>query len=212
MAENEIAVEENVDVEVTTAPQEEKPQKEPFKAKAKEWWRKKVVGLKRKPQTIALVVLLLSTIVYLCSLGTLSKTVYFYVYVNWLGLPLFISNLFSILVLLLFLYTFPKRKKTNIVMLVMTFVFMAAMIACDAVFYWQLANAIKSSTESQIANNPYVLSAGTLVIVHIVLVGLSALLLATLPLYKKLLMKVNTRKDLESNNMTEEIDTSESEG
>ena len=46
-------------------------------------------------------------------------------------------------------------------------------------------------------------------IVHIVFMGISVILLATLPLYKKLIMKINTKKVVEGTEMTEEIDTAE---
>ena len=49
----------------------------------------------------------------------------------------------------------------------------------------------------------------TLAITHVVLVGIEAILLATLPLYKKLILKINTKKVIEENKLSEEIDTSE---
>ena len=52
------------------------------------------------------------------------------------------------------------------------------------------------------------LGAFPIVLTHIVLVGLSVVLLATLPLYRKLILKINTSKVVESNELKEEIDTS----
>ena len=43
-------------------------------------------------------------------------------------------------------------------------------------------------------------------ITHLVMVCVSAVLLATLPLYKKLIMKINTSKELESTQLSEAID------
>ena len=44
-------------------------------------------------------------------------------------------------------------------------------------------------------------------IAHMVFLGISALLLATLPLYKKLIMKIDTSKVVESTEIKEVIDT-----
>lgn len=54
---------------------------------------------------------------------------------------------------------------------------------------------------------PYLIRSFDLSVVHIVLLSITVVLYATLPLYKKLIMKINTSKVLESNNMNEVIDT-----
>jgi S-adenosylmethionine:diacylglycerol 3-amino-3-carboxypropyl transferase len=63
-------------------------------------------------------------------------------------------------------------------------------------------------SEKFLTRNPIILDAFDLVIAHIVLVGIALVAFATLPLYKKLIMKINTRKVVESNEMQGEIDTS----
>ena len=126
-----------------------------------------------------------------------------------LGFPVFVNMLFCILVLLLYLWSFPKRKKPNYIMIALTFIFMGVMIALDIVFHINLAKAADNLSSAERAALPFIDKSLTLAIVHVVFVGISAVLLATLPLYKKLIMKINTRKVVESTEIKEEIDTSE---
>ena len=126
-----------------TEPAPAAPEKKPgAKAKIKEFFRKKIVGLKRKPQNIAFFFLIVTSLFYLLSLNVLSPGPYVdFRETSWLGLCVFISTLFSILVLILFLNTFPKypkvNKKTgkksyvNYVMMALTFAFIAAMIVAN---------------------------------------------------------------------------------
>ena len=64
-------------------------------------------------------------------------------------------------------------------------------------------------SESVLKNEPYILQSLTYSIVHIVLIGICALLLATLPLYTKLINMINTKKEVESNEIKEVIDVEE---
>ncbi|MDE6613204.1 MAG: hypothetical protein K2K28_01450, partial [Clostridia bacterium] len=132
MEEMQNAVELN---DIQPSPEADKPSKfKAFLGGVKEWFRKFTVKLKRRPMNIAFFVLIISSIVYLCSLGNFSQTA-LNIYVNWLGLSVFVNTLFCILSLLLFMNSFPKRsKKPKIVMLVLLFLFIAAMIAFDVVF------------------------------------------------------------------------------
>ena len=185
---------------VQPEPETEQPAKKGNAGAAvKEWFRKFVVKLKRQTHMIPLVVLLISTVVELCTLNLLSDVVSsLRAEVDWIGLLVFISTLVSILVLVTYLNAFPKRKKPNIVFLVMTFVEMAIIIVMDILYYIKI-------DPKNIAGVPPAQGAA---LAHVILVGISAVLLATLPLYKKLLMKINTRKVLESTDFSGEIDTS----
>lgn len=193
----------------------------PSKGKAfleavKEWFRKFTVKLKRRPMNIAFFVLIVSAVLYLCSLGNLSQTA-LNVHVEWIGLSEFVNTLFCILSLLLFLNAFPKRsKKPKIVMLVLLFVFIAAMIAFDLIFYIRVGAAYHKNIDSgdltgqgRIDMEKYLLPALNSTIAHIVLVGVAALLTATYPLYGRLLNKINTRKVVESTELKETIDAAE---
>ena len=176
--------------------------KEPFSkrltANLKERWRKFLVTTKRKPQRLAFFPLIISTILWMfgvvyCGQATI------YDNIPGMGLCIFVNTMFSILTLLLFMNTFPKRAKhMNYIMLALTFVFMAVMLTCDLVWYIKSypvhMEAYKNASATALASIKPGLKAFPIVIVHIVFVAISAILLATLPLYKKLILKINTSK------------------
>lgn len=214
-------------------------------AKSKEVLRKQTVNLKRKPQRIPFLFLLVSSIFYLFCLNDFSRTSSATLFdIDWLGLCVFVNSLFSILVLVLFMNVFPrhpivnkktgKKHKINIVMLVFGFVFIAVMIFMDAFYIYQFLNKAIAGRESLIFSTvdeamdyskylsagflakpelditrykDYILKSYTYAIAHIVLLGVTIIVYALLPLFKMLLMKINTRKVLEENNITEVIDT-----
>lgn len=215
-----------------------------FGAGIKEFFRKKVVGIKRKTHIIPFFFLLITSVFYLLCLNDLSRSsAVAFPLVSYLGLSVFVNVLFSILVLVLFLNAFPKypivnkktgkKHKINYVVLVLGFVFICVMIFLDVLFMNKLLTAI-SGNESKFfltmdeANRfsqywgaefvgtpvldnskymPYLVKSYDLAIVHIVLLGITILAYATLPLYKKLIMKINTSKELEGNEIKEVIDT-----
>ena len=90
----------------------------------KEFLRKRVVALKRKPQTIALIVLAIAFIFYSLNLTQFSNTT---ARINRAGMGLceFATMLFSILSMVCFLNAFPHRQKVKIPMLVLLFVMIA---------------------------------------------------------------------------------------
>ena len=183
-------------------------------AAIKEWFRKLAVKLKHRPMNIAFFVLIVSAIVYLCSLGNYSQSALKYTTVEWLGLSIFVNTLFCILSLLLFMNSFPKRsKKPKIVMLVLFFVFVAAMITFDILFYVRAGNAYNNDLANGNIQDvmkevkKYMVPALNSAIAHIVLVGLGAILTATYPLYGKLLNMINTKKVIESTELKEVIET-----
>lgn len=210
MAENENAVEE-------TTPQVQPEPAEPSKGKkvgaaVKEWFRKQTVKLKRNTKIIPQVYLVIIMFLWLVWLFTFSQTVSESKSAEWIGLLVFVITLFSILAVALFGSAFPKRKKTNIVMLVLLFVFLAIIITCSILYYFQAGSYIDAQgyTDAEKAAKPYLYKSLTLSIVTAVLYGVGIVLLATLPLYTKLIKKINTRKVLESSQLSDgTIDTSE---
>jgi len=93
----------------------------------KEFIRKSLVSLKRKPQMIALVVLALAFVYYSFNLTIISNTTA-YINLPGMGLSGFTIMLLSVLLLVCFLNAFPHRKPVNIPMLALMFV----MIGCVA--------------------------------------------------------------------------------
>ena len=186
-----------------TVPQEKK--KESFGAKVKEWFRKLIVKLKRQTQLIPLVVILITSLIYLCTIATYSQVIEENSGIPNLGISMFINTLMSILILPIFLNAFPKRKKPNIVFIVFVFVVLALIIGMDILYYVTNKNFFKDPTLEEPA---MLKDAYTQLIVHMVFVGISIVVFALLPVYKKAINKINTRKVLEENKLTGEIDTS----
>ncbi len=195
--------------------------KSTFGAGLKEWARKKTVAIKRKPQSIALVFMAIVTIYNLLVLTVYSEAIIMYAKdVEWVGLMVFANTLLSILVLVAYLNTFPKLKSKNnkvvvtmtesgiklninVIMLVVTVLMIVVMIACECVYY----NLMNANYIEQYVNKPdqagseaakLIANSLTYSIVHIVLLAIGFILILTLPLYRKLIMKIDTSKMLES--------------
>lgn len=225
MAENEVVVENQVPEEVQEVQPETSPEKPSVGAKIwggiKEWFRKFVVKLKRRPMNIAFFVLIVSTLVNLCSLGSISQLgLQAYYSVEITGIALFVAQLFSILVLMLFLNAFPKReKKPKLVMFILLFVFIAILMAIDIYLFVTWTGKHAQDLAREISNkdayfeklDSFYYPAVNGILAHCILVGIAAVLTATYPLYGKLINKINTRKVVETTELKEEIDTSEEE-
>lgn len=184
------------------------PEKKPsFGAKVKEWFRKKIVALKRKPQQIPFIFIVIVSCIWLVWLFTFSKTASAFP-IDVAGLSVFVVTLLSILIIFLFLNAFPKRKKPNIVMIVLVFVFMAAMIGMDVLYYVKVKEFIYGPrlNAAGLAKAPYAEKSLSYAVAHMILQGVSIVLFATLPLYKKLILKINTSKKIEGNEIKEKID------
>lgn len=184
----------------------EKPKKlGKFFAGLKEWFRKLIVKLKRKTQLIPLVLTVITSFVFLCMIGTFSQLIQVNSGISSLGICMFVSTLASILVLPLFLNAFPKNKKPVIPFIVAVFLVFALIIAMDVIF---LVNMQTFFNEHQVESRAFYDESQTSLIVHIVLVGICVLAFAFLPLYKKAINKINTKKVVSSNDFSDEIDTS----
>lgn len=189
-------------VEETTV---QKKSSEGFGAKVKEWFRKLIVKLKRQTHIIPLVVILITSLVYLCTIATYAQVIEVNSGIPNLGISMFVNTLASILVLPLFLNAFPKRKKPNIYYIVGVFLVLALLIGMDVLYY---VNTQKFFANPDYTADDMVLKAYNQLITHIVFVGVSIVVFALLPVYKKAIKKINTRKNLEENNLSESIDTS----
>ena len=176
-----------------------------FVAGVKEWFRKLIVKLKRKTQIIPLVLTLITSFVYLCMIGTFSQMIQINRGISSLGICMFVATLASILILPLFLNAFPKNKKPVIAFIVAVFVVFALIITMDVLF---IVNMQKYLSDHGLDKLEFYSESKTSLIVHIVLVGISALSFALLPLYKKAINMINTKKVVSSNDFSDEIDTS----
>ncbi len=172
----------------------------------KEFIRKFFVSLKRSPQNIPLVALGVAFIVYSFNLTSIANTTARINTPN-MGQCEFAAMLFSILAFVCFLRTFPKRQKTNKVMLVLLFLMLVLLIFADSVYLLRISEAV-NRTVNPIAKSADISTAQMTVIVHIIFVCICAVLVATLPVYAKLLKKINTSIDVEGNGDMEAIDIS----
>lgn len=194
---------------------ENKPSKgSKFSASLKEWCRKRIVALKVKPQTIPLIVMVITTVYFMLILFSVSKAVQFAAtdsHTAATGICTFITTLLSLLYIVSFLNSFPKRKKPNIFFIVLVGVMIAGQLACDLVYYFQMDACIESITNKGSDMDVACRAAQPYIIGHIVLLALSAVVFALLPVYAKLIRKIDTSVKLESatEHMQGEIDIEE---
>ncbi len=174
-----------------------------------EFLRKFFVALKRKPSTIALVVLLIAFFYYSLNLTYVSNTTA-KIQGPGMGLCGFATMLFSMLSLVCFLNAFPRRKKPVYAMVVLMMLMFAVIIFCDVYYSNLIMTAISR------ADNPIVIDVSTIYIAqaynmlqtHIVILGIGVALVVLMPLYTKLLRKINTSVTVEDYGKLQEIDIS----
>ncbi len=175
----------------------------------KEFIRKMIVSLKRAPHNIAFLMMIAAFLVYSLNLSAIAKTTNKIMLSN-MGLCEFVAMLLSMLALVCFLRAFPKREKPKVLMIALIFLMLAVLIFVDVVYYGQIIEAVtRDNNKIEInAENAYIAVAQNAVIAHIICVVISAVLLATLPLYSKAIRKINTSIDVEDNGEMEVIDIS----
>lgn len=175
----------------------------------KEFVRKFFVSLKRSPQNIALVSLAAAFLVYSLNLTSIANTTALINLPN-MGQCEFAAMLFSILAFVCFLRAFPRREKPKMVMIGLMLVMMVGLIFVDFVYYQRIIEAVtRESNRIEITSKTaYIAIAQNVVVVHIALLAATILLLVALPVYSKLLKKINTSIDVEDNGELEVIDIS----
>ena len=175
----------------------------------REFLRKRLVALKRKPQTIALLMLAIAFLYYSLNLTQISNTTA-RVQGPGMGLSGFATMLFSMLSLVCFLNAFPHRKKVNVPMLVLMLLMTGIVLYCDYYYGMRITAAI-TRTENPIdptGNNIFITNAANMLRVHTVLVIIGLGLVALLPVYSKMLRKINTNIEVEENTEMGRIDLS----
>ncbi len=174
----------------------------------KEFIRKRIVSLKRKPQMIALVVLALGFVYYSFNLTHVSDTTA-KIQGAGMGLCGFVTMLFSVLSLVCFLNAFPHRKPVNVPMLALMFAMIGIIIFCDTHYAGRVTAAItRANNPINPADFPYISAVQTMLIVHRVILMLAAALVVLMPVYSKLLKKIRTSVEVEENENMGEIDLS----
>ena len=175
----------------------------------REFCRKRLVGLKRKPQSIALVVLAAAFVYYSLNLTKISNTTA-KIQGQGMGLAGFVTMLFSILSLVCFLNAFPHRKKTNIPMLALMFLMVGIIIYCDIFYGGRITEAVTRADNpiSTDGPNSYIAAAAAMLRIHTILLIIGAALTALLPLYKPMIKRINTSVEVEGNDQMGAIDIS----
>ncbi len=166
----------------------------------KEFIRKSIVSLKRKPQRIPFLAMIWCFLWYSFHLSSVSNTT---AKINGPGMGLygFITMLFSMLSLVCFMNAFPHRKKVNKPMLILMFLMVVAIIFCDIQYRGLIYNAISPSNPSPIVvteNTIYIKYAADMLGKHIIFLGIAVALTALLPVYAPLIKKINTSVEVES--------------
>ena len=175
----------------------------------REFFRKRLVTLKRKPHLIPLLVFAAAFLYYSLNLTQISNTTA-RIQAPGMGLSGFVTMLFSILSLVCFMNAFPHRKKVNLPMLVLMVVMVLAVFYCDRYYLGAIRNAI-TREENRIdptGANMFITNASNMLNVHSVILGIGVTLTALLPVYGKALRKINTNIDIEGNSGMGKIDLS----
>ena len=173
----------------------------------KDFIRKQLVTLKKNPQFIPLAMLLASFVLYSFNLTNMSNTTA-KIQGAGMGLCQFCMMLFGLLSMVCMLNSFPKRKKPNYPMIALMFVMFGIIIFCD-IHYSNAIMAALTRAESPIVldkNTLYIANAYNMLGTYIILIGITAGLVVTLPFYSKLLKKINTSVEVEDNGAMGEIE------
>ena len=159
----------------------------------KEFIRKMIVSLKRKPQTIPLLVLAAAFVYYSLNLTHVSDTTA-KIQLPGMGLSGFCTMLFSLLSFVCFINAYPHRKKTNIPMLVLMFVMLGILMVCDTYYGMRISEAITRADHPIVIDDStaYIPAAQKMLLVHRALVAIGAVLTLLVPALRKALRRIDT--------------------
>jgi len=174
-----------------------------------EFLRKRIVALKRKPQTIALLAFALAFIYYSLNLTKVSDTTA-YINLPGMGLAGFATMLFSILLMVCFINAFPHRKKVNVPMLVLMFILVGIIIYAGIFYQARITEALTREVNpiTITEDKAYIARAMSMLTVHRILLVIGVALVALLPVYTKALRSINTSVEVAENSGMGAIDIS----
>ena len=173
----------------------------------KEMVRKFIVALKRRPQMIPLVVFVVAFLVYTLNLSQVSNTTA-KLQSTGMGLAGFAVMLFSMLSMVSFMNAFPYRKPVNKPMLILMFAMNALIIFADA-FYLSAIAGVQNNPDTMVEitkDTAYIVYAQYYLTMHIVILAVAIVMTVLLPVYSRLLRKINTNVEVEGNAEMGEID------
>ncbi len=166
----------------------------------KEFIRKRIVTLKHKPQLIPMLMLVVTFLYYSLNLTNISNAT---ATINKfpMGLCGFIAMLFSMLALVCFMNSFPSRKPVNKPMLILMIVMMLGVLAGDVIYFKTVVDSLGSflGGGGNIDDKLNIASKAIQVLwYHGILILISLGLVALMPVYSKLIRKINTSIEVEA--------------
>ncbi len=182
----------------------------------KEFVRKFFVSLKRSPHNIAMFMMLVTYVFYSLNLTKISNTTAYIGRAN-MGQCQFVAMLLGILSFVSFLRAFPRREKPKLVMIILTILMLAASTFVEFVYAYRITSALNDPVHPIVIRGAdgnlndagkAILSAQPIVSVHIILLLICIVLIVALPVYSKLLKKINTSIDVAGNENMSAIDVS----
>lgn len=173
----------------------------------KEFVRKLFVSLKRGPSIIPMLALCISFIFYSLNLASIANTTA-RINTSNMGQCEFVGMLGGILVLVIFLKCFPKRQKPNYIFVGLTFLVIALLVFVDCVYLKRISQTLdRTDNPFDVSGaDSFILTAQSVMTAHIIMLVISAALIALLPVYSKLLNKINTSIDVAGNEDMAAID------
>ncbi len=179
----------------------------------KEVVRKFFVSLKRSPHNIAMFVMLVTFIFYSLNLTSISNTTAA-VSMDNMGQCEFLTMLLGILAFVSFLRSFPRREKPKFVMIGLTVLMLAISVFADIIYSLRINTALTRADSPIVIvpeKNGFITTAQTIVSVHIILLIVCIALIVALPVYSKLIRKINTSIDVAGNENMVALDMAEDE-
>ncbi len=162
----------------------------------KESWRKFIVSLKKRPHNIPLCMMVIAFIVYSFNLTKISNTTAV-VNQTYMGLCEFVIMLFSVLAFVCFLNAYPKRQKPIVPMVILLYVLEIIILVADVVYISKINAGLQTIQIN--ASRQFIPQAKSMLTVHIVLVVISIVLIALIPVIGKALNKIDTSVTLAGN-------------
>ncbi len=175
----------------------------------KELWRIFMVALKRKPFMIPEVALVITFLYYAFHLSSVSNTTA-KIQGTGMGLAGFCTMLFSMLSFMCFINAFQYRKPVNKPMLILLLAMFGIIAFADFYYLNQIYAAISRELNPIVVtqNTIYIAYAEYYLRMHLILLAITVVLIALLPVYSKALRKVKTSIDVEDNGSLGAIDIS----
>ena len=170
----------------------------------KEFFRKFTVSLKKRTNKIPQFVMLVAFVFYSVSLSKISNATAF-VNKTPMGLCSFITMLFSVLAFVCSLNAFPVRAKPKLFMVILMYFMETILIGADI---WYLIKIFQGLSESSYRQTALVIihAAKNVVIVHSILVLVTIVLFALVPVLRMLLNKIDTSIEIAENSNMKNIE------